>query len=148
MTLLQLAIRLANVGEGIDAGNRNFQFSPLDKLGEISQYCGTRSLSVSIGFDTILCRGLIVGNRLDPFRSDTQLESEFDVIGTEGVDKGVEVIVCGRTKTLLDALTVGDRDDLVVAQPLMMSRAGQADHLCTLSYCQLYHDGANTAGGP
>jgi hypothetical protein len=78
--------------EAIDAGNRDFQFSPVDQLGEFSQDRRPRRLSVSHGLDAILCRSRKVGNRLDPFRSDAQLEGEFDVIGTEGIDKGVEVI--------------------------------------------------------
>lgn len=58
MTMLQLAIRLSYVGEGIDAGNRDFQFSPLDTLGEFSQDLGTGSSSVPLGLDTILLDSL------------------------------------------------------------------------------------------
>src|SRR6266700_4461021 len=129
MTLLQLAIRLSNISERIGAGNRDLQFSLVDKLSELSQYGSTRRLGVSLGLDAILGHSLKVDNRIDTFRSHTELEGKFDVIGTECIDKCVEVIVCGRTNTLLDALTVGDRDDTVVAQPLMMSRARQANHL-------------------
>ena len=87
MTLLQLAIRLSNSSEGIDAGNRDFQFSLVDKLGKISQYCGARRLSVSLGLDAIGCHRLKVDNGIDPFRSDTKLEGQFDVIGTECIDE-------------------------------------------------------------
>ena len=80
MTLLQLAIRLSNSSEAIDAGNRDFQFSPVDQLGEFSQDRRPRRLSVSHGLDAILCRSRKVGNRLDPFRSDAQLEGKFELI--------------------------------------------------------------------
>src|SRR3989441_8758722 len=78
MTLLQLAIRLSNISEGIDAGNRDFQFSLVDKLGEISQYCGARRLSVSLGLDAIRCHSLKVNNCIETFRSDAKLECKFD----------------------------------------------------------------------
>src|SRR6266446_8689307 len=140
MTLLQLAIRLSNSSEGIDAGNRDFEFSLVDKLGEIGEYGGTCPLSVALGLDAILCHSLIVNNRIDTLRSDAKLECKFDVISTECIDTCVEVIVSGSTNTLLDALTVGDRNYTVVAQPLMVSRARQANHLCTFFYRQLHHD--------
>jgi hypothetical protein len=128
MTLLQLTIRLSNSSEAIDTGNPDLQFSPVDQLGDFSQDRRPRRLSVSHGLDAILCRSRKASNRLDPFRSDAHLEGEFDVINTEGIDKGVEVIVRGATKTLLDAFTISDRDDTVVTQPLIMSWTGQADH--------------------
>src|SRR5450759_1603762 len=140
MTLLQLAIRLSNISEGINAGNRDFQFSLVDTLGEIGQYRGTGPLSVALGLDAIPGHRLIVTNRIDTLRSDAKLECKFDVISTECIDTCVEVIVRGCTNTLLDALPVGDRNDTVIAQPLMVSRARQANHLCTFFYRQLHHD--------
>jgi len=82
MTLLQLTIRLQNVGEGIDAGNRDFQFSPLDKLGEISQYRSAGRLNVTLGLDAILLDCRKVDDGIDAFWSDAKTQSEFDVIGT------------------------------------------------------------------
>src|SRR5689334_6279074 len=93
VTLLQLAIRLSNSSEGIDAGNRDFQFSLINQPGEISQYLSARTLSVSLSLDAILCHSLKVNNRIDTLWSDAKLEGQFDVIGTEGIDKGVKVIV-------------------------------------------------------
>src|SRR5258708_10811094 len=147
MTLLQLAIRLSNSSEGIDAGNGDFQFSLVDTPGEISQDRGARPLRVALGLDAIPGHRLVVTNRIDTLRSDAKLEGKFDIISTEGIDKCIEVIIGGRTKTLLDALPVGDRDDTVIAQPLMVSRTRQANHLCTLFYRQLHHDGADPTCG-
>ena len=65
MTLLQLAVCFLNVGEGIDAGNRDFQFSLVDKLGEMAQDRRARCLRTALDLDAILCRSLKVDDRVD-----------------------------------------------------------------------------------
>src|SRR5450755_2536845 len=120
MTLLQIAIRVLNISQRIDAGNWDLQFSLVDHLGEISQYRrSTSHVSASLSLDAILGYRLKVDNCIDTFWSDTKPECKFDVISTECINKCGDVIVRSRTNTLLNASTVGEWDYIVVLQPMM-----------------------------
>src|ERR1051326_2786754 len=114
MPLLQLAIRLSHIDKRVDSSNRDFHFTLVDKPGEMLQYHSACPRNISFSLDTILLHRFKVDNRIDPLWSHAELERKFDVICAECIDEGVDVIIGSRSNTLLNALTVGDRDDMMV----------------------------------
>ena len=83
MTLLQLAIRLSNSSEGIDAGNRDFQFSLVDKLGEISQFISKARGQMNLIDNTFQ----LLADQIVTMRSPKELGGQLDELidGVEAV---------------------------------------------------------------
>jgi hypothetical protein len=79
MTLLQLSIRFANVGERIDVSDRDLKAAGGQQPSELREHVRSRGFMVTFRLHTIFSRGGEVDDRVDSIRSDAQLECKFDV---------------------------------------------------------------------
>jgi hypothetical protein len=72
--------------------------------------------------------GLPVDDRVDALGPHTELDRKLDVSASEGVDEGIDSWA-GRVPDRISlALAVCHRDDPVLAEPVVVSLAGQPDH--------------------
>ena len=92
-------------------------------------------------------RGVPVDDRVDPLGRDAELDREVDVAGAEGVDERVEAAAAGVADALGDAVAVGHRDHAVLAQPVVVGLAGEADDGRAGAARELDGERADAAGG-
>ena len=110
MTLLELSIGIANVGQGIDLSDRDLEAAGGEHAGELREHLGVRRCVVTVGLDTVLGGGGEVDDGVDPIRSDAQLQSQLDVATAEGVDKRIDFPSAYSADPILNPITIGERE--------------------------------------
>src|ERR1700676_2175806 len=90
MTLLELSIGIANLGQRIDLSDRDLKAAGGHQRGKLREHICSRGFMVTLRLHTILSRGGEVDDRVDSIQSDAQLKCKFDVPSTECVNEGID----------------------------------------------------------
>ena len=88
---LELAVRVAHLGQGIDSGDRDLQCTVGDHGSELGEHAGAGPLGAPIGLHTVLLGRREVGYRVDALGPDAELKRELDVTRAERIDEGVDL---------------------------------------------------------
>ncbi len=140
MPLLEFSIGIANLGQRIDLGDRDLQAAGGHQPSELGQYFRSCGRKVTFRLHAILSRGGEIDDRVDSLRSDAQLQRKFDIPSTECVDEGVDFpLRCG-ADPVFHSIAIGNGNDAVIGEPLVIRVARQANHLGPSIPRQLHRD--------
>src|ERR1700722_1945196 len=147
VALLELSIGIANLGQRIDLGNRDLKTPGSQQAREFPEDLRISGRVVTFRHHTILSRGGEVDDRVDTVRRDAQLECQLHIPPAEGVDKGIDFSSGCSADPILNTISIGNRNYAMIAEPLMIRSAGQADNFGACLPGQLHRDRPDSARG-
>src|SRR2546421_5763958 len=122
---LELSVGVPYLAQRIDLGDRNLEPAFADERDELDEDFRTRRGGGPFRLDPVgFCR-LPVRDGVDAIGFHPELDGQFDIAGTEGVDEGVDRSVRGCPNAVRHALAVGHGQHAVAGEPGMMVLAGQ-----------------------
>jgi hypothetical protein len=125
MTLLELSISIANLGQRIDLSDRDLKAAGGQEPGKLREHVCSRAFMVTFRLHTILNRSGEVDDRVDSIRCDAQLKRKFDVPSTECVNKGIEFPSGYSADPIFNPISIGNRNNAVIGEPLVIRVANR-----------------------
>jgi hypothetical protein len=116
MTLFQLSIGLAYLGQRIDLRDRDLEPVGRDQLGKLPQHGGVRGFIIALGLHAVLRRSREVDDCIDSIRSDAQLNCQFDVPSAEGVNEGIHFTAGRSPDPIFYPITIGNGNYAVIGE--------------------------------
>ena len=145
---LELAERVADVVQRVDARDRHLEPPLVDQLRQLGQHVDARGGGRPLHLDPVLRARLPVDDRVDPVGRHAQLvHCERYVARSERVDECVDLALGDLTDAVGDAVAVGDRDRAVLEQPLVVGLAGETDHGGAGDHGELHGERPDAARG-
>jgi hypothetical protein len=79
-----------NMVEGEDSGNRHFQLTPSDEIGQLGDHCGRRGIRAACRLDSELLHGSEISYGVDSFARDFEIiDRHRDIAATKEIQHGV-----------------------------------------------------------
>ena len=104
------------------------------------EHLGSRGDLVTFSLHAIFGRGREIDDGVDSIRRNTQFERQFDIPAAEGVNEGIDFSAGRGADSIFHTIAVGNRNYAVVAEPLVIRIAGQADDFGSSISGQLHGD--------
>ena len=143
----ELSVRVPHVVEGEDSGDRHFQLTPCDEVGQLGDHrcgCGIRA---AFRLDSEPLHGIEIGNGVDLVGREFEVfDRHGDISTTEEIQQGVDVsgLCCG-AQSGRQIVTIVDRDRAMVSEPSIVGRPGDAEDRGPGASGELNRDRTDTA---
>ena len=91
MALFDLPERVPHIVEGEDSGDRHFQLTPCDEVGQLGDHRRSRGIRTACRQDPEPLHGSEIGDGVDPVARDSEvLDRRGDIYTTEEIQQGVD----------------------------------------------------------
>ena len=148
VALFELPVRVPHIVEGEDSGDRHFQLTPCDEVGQLGDHRCGRGIRAACRLDPEPLHGSEIGDGVDPVARDFEvLDRHGDISTTEEIQQGVDASgrCCG-AQPGRQVVTIVDRDRAMVGEPGIVGRPGDAEDRGPGASGELNRDRTDTAG--
>src|SRR5258705_7527179 len=141
-------VRVPHIVEGEDSGDRHFQLTSCDEVGQLGDHRCGRGIRTACRLDPEPLHGIEIGDGVDPVALDSEvLDRHGDISTTEEIQQGVDVYgLCCGAQPGRQVVTIVDRDRAMLDEPGIVGRPADAEDRGPGESGELNRDRTDTPG--